>query len=245
VLDEPALASGLATGSDWWSKFERLCSLRLPDLAGKSVLDVGSGDGYFAFAAERLGAARVLAVESCAWRRPGGKDAFERTRQALASRVQSAELDVLDLRTEAVGKFDVVLLVGVLERSRDPRRALIASAGAARELLVVETCTRERAAAVRTLQGAGFPRVLAHPSKRFSAERLIRSIAGGGLVQARVVVHAGRVAAPAGQAAAHAGQATAHAGQTARQGPLDPRGGRFDREHRDAADDVPVEAVAP
>jgi tRNA (mo5U34)-methyltransferase len=39
----------------------------LGDLRGKSVLDVGSWDGYFAFAAERLGADRVVALDHYVW----------------------------------------------------------------------------------------------------------------------------------------------------------------------------------
>ena len=41
--------------------------LRLPDLRGRSVLDVGAYDGYFSFAAERLGAARVVALDHYVW----------------------------------------------------------------------------------------------------------------------------------------------------------------------------------
>jgi tRNA (mo5U34)-methyltransferase len=37
------------------------------DLRGKSVLDVGSWDGYFAFAAERQGADRVIAMDHYVW----------------------------------------------------------------------------------------------------------------------------------------------------------------------------------
>jgi tRNA (mo5U34)-methyltransferase len=39
----------------------------LPDLAGKTVLDVGAWDGYYSFLAERLGAARVVALDHYAW----------------------------------------------------------------------------------------------------------------------------------------------------------------------------------
>ncbi len=39
----------------------------LPDLAGRSVLDIGAFDGYYSFAAERLGAARVVALDGYAW----------------------------------------------------------------------------------------------------------------------------------------------------------------------------------
>ena len=42
-------------------------SLRLPDLAGKSVLDIGAYDGYYSFAAERLGALRVVALDHFVW----------------------------------------------------------------------------------------------------------------------------------------------------------------------------------
>lgn len=42
-------------------------NLGLSDLSGKSVLDVGSWDGYYAFAAERLGAERVVALDHYAW----------------------------------------------------------------------------------------------------------------------------------------------------------------------------------
>jgi tRNA (mo5U34)-methyltransferase len=44
-----------------------LGALRLPSLAGKSVLDIGAWDGYFSFAAERLGASRVVALDYYVW----------------------------------------------------------------------------------------------------------------------------------------------------------------------------------
>jgi tRNA (mo5U34)-methyltransferase len=48
-----------------WEK--ELANLQLPDLRGKSVLDIGAYDGYFSFAAERLGAARVVALDHYVW----------------------------------------------------------------------------------------------------------------------------------------------------------------------------------
>jgi len=44
-----------------------LASLRLPDLRGKSVLDIGAWDGFYSFAAERLGADRVVALDRFVW----------------------------------------------------------------------------------------------------------------------------------------------------------------------------------
>ncbi len=41
--------------------------LHLPELSGKSVLDIGAWDGYFSFRAEREGAARVVALDHYVW----------------------------------------------------------------------------------------------------------------------------------------------------------------------------------
>jgi tRNA (mo5U34)-methyltransferase len=41
--------------------------MRLPDVRGKSVLDVNAWDGYFSFEAERRGAARVVALDHYMW----------------------------------------------------------------------------------------------------------------------------------------------------------------------------------
>jgi tRNA (mo5U34)-methyltransferase len=46
---------------------DELAALDLPDLAGRTVLDVGGWDGYFAFAAERAGAARVAVLDHYVW----------------------------------------------------------------------------------------------------------------------------------------------------------------------------------
>lgn len=63
------LGRGVVTpGAKTRAVIEReLTSLRLPDLAGKSVLDIGAYDGYYSFAAERLGAARVVALDRFVW----------------------------------------------------------------------------------------------------------------------------------------------------------------------------------
>ena len=41
--------------------------MRLPDLTGKSVLDIGAWDGFFSFEAERRGAANVVALDHYVW----------------------------------------------------------------------------------------------------------------------------------------------------------------------------------
>jgi tRNA (mo5U34)-methyltransferase len=63
------LGQGVVTpGAKKRAVIEReLQSLRLPGLSGKSVLDIGAYDGYYSFAAERLGAARVVALDHFVW----------------------------------------------------------------------------------------------------------------------------------------------------------------------------------
>lgn len=52
-----------------------------PSVAGQSVLDVGSSDGYFAFEFERLGASRVVAVDVDRWAPDPEFDFPQRTRE--------------------------------------------------------------------------------------------------------------------------------------------------------------------
>jgi tRNA (mo5U34)-methyltransferase len=52
--------------SSQWLEAE-LDRLELGDLRGKSVLDIGAYDGFYSFAAERLGADRVVAFDSYIW----------------------------------------------------------------------------------------------------------------------------------------------------------------------------------
>jgi tRNA (mo5U34)-methyltransferase len=114
--------------------------IRLPALAGRTVLDVGTWDGFFAFEAERRGASRVVATDHHAWNAPGWGDAgFRCAHGALGSSVEAQDVDVLDHTPERVGTFDVVLFLGVLYHMRHPLLALERMAAVTNELLIVET----------------------------------------------------------------------------------------------------------
>jgi tRNA (mo5U34)-methyltransferase len=108
---------------------------------GKTVLDVGAWDGWFSFEAERRGAGRVLATDSYSWSGKGGgsKDGFNLARKALGSSVEDLTIDVPELSPETVGKFDVVLFLGVLYHLRDPMAAIERVASVTRDQLIVET----------------------------------------------------------------------------------------------------------
>jgi len=120
----------------------RLALLDLPaSLEGLSVLDIGAWDGFFSFECERRGASRVVAADHYSWHGPGWgtKAAFQLAREALGSRVEDVDIDVMDLSPERVGTFDVVLFLGVLYHLRHPLLALERVASVTGNQLILET----------------------------------------------------------------------------------------------------------
>jgi len=144
---------------DWWHQIDlgagivtpgadrtaaKLATLALPaSFAGRSVLDIGAYDGFFSFEAERRGASRVVALDCLAWQRgpTSGRACFELARRALGSKVEDVYCDVMDLSPVAIGRFDVVLLLGVLYHLRDPLLALERVAAVTNDTLILETHT--------------------------------------------------------------------------------------------------------
>ena len=96
-----------------------LARLGLGDLRGKRVLDVGTRDGFFAFACERLGA-EVVAIDNY----PPQHTGFEVAKEILGSRVEYQLANVYDVTSEQLGTFDVVLFLGVIYHLRHPLLAL-------------------------------------------------------------------------------------------------------------------------
>jgi SAM-dependent methyltransferase len=89
------------------------------DLVGKRVLDVGCRDGKFSFEAERRGASEVIGIDNDL-----SKAATELLIPYFKSGVQMHEMNLLDLRPDTFGSFDVVLFFGVLYHLRYPFWAL-------------------------------------------------------------------------------------------------------------------------
>lgn len=120
----------------------RLARVQLPaSLQGLTVLDIGAWDGFFSFESERRGAARVVAADHFSWHGSGWgtKAGFMLAREALRSRVEDIDIDVMDLTPERVGTFDVVLFLGVLYHLRHPFLALERIASVTRDRLILET----------------------------------------------------------------------------------------------------------
>jgi tRNA (mo5U34)-methyltransferase len=107
----------------------------IPDnLNGKSVLDIGTWDGYFAFLCERRGASRVVAIDNLAhgW----GMATFEYAKSQLSSKVEFRKADI---RYFDVGeKFDVVLYMGVYYHMPDPYSGFGKISLLTRDLAVIE-----------------------------------------------------------------------------------------------------------
>lgn len=119
-------------------------ALRLPDLHGKTIADVGAWDGFFSFEAERRGAAEVTAVDHHIWHEPTwGRAGFDFARAALKSNVKDIDCDVMNLAWGLAlatnTQFDVVIFSGVLYHMAHPLRALENVFSITREQCVIET----------------------------------------------------------------------------------------------------------
>jgi tRNA (mo5U34)-methyltransferase len=101
----------------------------LPEnLRGRTVLDVGTFDGFYAFLAESRGASRVVAIDNEQYRhwvraRWGvaleGGEGFHAIAELLGSGVEYRRLDAFDL--ELLGEtFDLILCFGTLHRVENP-----------------------------------------------------------------------------------------------------------------------------
>lgn len=120
----------------WWHSFElpdgtiingvhdvpslkqRIVWFPIPlDLRGKRVLDIGAWDGWYSFEMERRGA-DVVAIDC--WDNPR----FREIHAALGSHIDYRQMDVYELCPERIGRFDVVLFMGVLYHLKHPLLAL-------------------------------------------------------------------------------------------------------------------------
>jgi tRNA (mo5U34)-methyltransferase len=63
-LGAGVVTPGAKSSADHASELERMA---LPDLAGRTVLDIGGWDGFYAFEAERRGAARAAVLDHYTW----------------------------------------------------------------------------------------------------------------------------------------------------------------------------------
>jgi tRNA (mo5U34)-methyltransferase len=122
-------------------------NLGLPqDLTGKTVLDIGAWDGYYSFGCEQRNAKKVVAsdkfvwsnneLSGCWWNNDQG---FDFAHLHLESKVEKLLASVEELDPKKHGKFDIVLMLGVIYHAKDPIGYLQKAFDMSNELVVIET----------------------------------------------------------------------------------------------------------
>ena len=151
------LRHAVASVSVWWHSIE-LCpgvvtpgrasldwlaahwkTLDLEPLEGKSVLDIDARDGYYSFEAERAGAGRVVALDYRLGSGEPGQRGFDLAHRTLGSGVQTVVADLTEVDSAELGRFDVVLCLGVLHQLEDPLGGLRRIAALTEDVAVIET----------------------------------------------------------------------------------------------------------
>ena len=102
-LGDGVASRGTVDHAPWFERYG------FPPVAGRSVLDVGASDGFFSFAFERAGAARVLATDIDRWRDVPDGDLPSRTRSRRLAKFAS----VLGDEARAGDRARVMAALGV------------------------------------------------------------------------------------------------------------------------------------
>ena len=112
---------------------ERLAGYPIPmDLRGKRVLDLGARDGWFSFAMEKRGA-EVVAVDCVEM------ENFRFAHRMLGSRVDYRVMDMFEVTPDRVGRFDIVLCLGLIYHLKHPLLALERVCDLTADLAIVES----------------------------------------------------------------------------------------------------------
>lgn len=133
------LGDGILTpGHQGYSGFtsHKLDLVKLPeDMKGKRVLDIGCSDGFFSFECERRGAS-VLSVDDATVNPSRG---FFVARDILGSQVSFIDSNIYNLNITALGKFDIVLALGLLYHLPSPFMALKIIKSLVKEKVIIQT----------------------------------------------------------------------------------------------------------
>ena len=116
----------------------RLIEPLLPDVQGKSCLDVGCSSGFFSLKLKELGAAYVLGIDSGEQTK-----AIEQAQFAAAALRLDVDFRVLSAYNLATldRKFDVILFMGVFYHLRHPLVALEAARAVCSGTMIFQTIT--------------------------------------------------------------------------------------------------------
>jgi len=119
-------------------KWRRFSDAIVPDLRGRSVLDIGCNAGFYSIEMKRRGADRVLGIDA-------NEEYLDQAR--FAAEVSGFDIEFRKLSVYDVGalgeRFDIVLFLGVLYHLRHPLLALdLLHEHVTRDLLVFQSMQR-------------------------------------------------------------------------------------------------------
>src|SRR3954468_11757871 len=119
-------------------KWRRFAPSILPEVEGRTVLDIGCNAGFYSIEMKRSGATRVLGIDS-------DDDYLRQAR--FAAEVNGLDIEFRNISVYDVGKlgerFDIVLFLGVLYHLRHPLLALdLIHEHVARNLIVFQSMQR-------------------------------------------------------------------------------------------------------
>ena len=138
------LPYGIKTPGHVSEKAELEIAMAIPqNLNGKTVLEIGTWDGYYSFFCEARGAERVIAVDNLQYEHlpqyySGHPVGIEVAKRILGSKVDYRVIDVYDL-DKIQEDADLVLFFGVLYHLENPFLALRKIAAKTKWMLMLET----------------------------------------------------------------------------------------------------------
>jgi tRNA (mo5U34)-methyltransferase len=153
------LGEGLSSKGDYDLRGE-VDKHGLPDsLKGKTALDVGTWDGFWAFELERRGADKVVAIDVERWgdfdwlpwiRESKGEMVNVRSDQNfwLAHRMRNSKVNrkacnIYDLSPETVGTFDVVFCGSLMLHLQNPLKAMVNIRSVTKEMAIITSRVEE------------------------------------------------------------------------------------------------------
>ncbi|MFQ5498212.1 MAG: class I SAM-dependent methyltransferase [Candidatus Zixiibacteriota bacterium] len=105
------LGNGIVTpGETGDAEQRKIAMLNLPDdLSGKSVLDIGSNEGFYSFEAEKRGADKIIAIDKST----AAQEKLLFLKEVFNSRIELQTTDLYDLDPKKTGRFDIVFFLAV------------------------------------------------------------------------------------------------------------------------------------
>lgn len=104
--------------------------LKEKDLKGKRILDVGCGTGEKAIFFSKAGAKEVVAID---FSKEQLEEARKKAKKEKVKNLVFKEKDILKDNLEELGKFDIIVCLGVLHHTEDPKKAFTRIVGHAKK----------------------------------------------------------------------------------------------------------------